>query len=525
MSIALKIRLFVGAAIALFLVCAGAGYLGIERMATTLQFVSGPAWAAADGAMEGTIGIQQEMLGVNRVLAGSAQGRAMIEEGAATSAEAFGRMRSSGLIPAAELADLDGALKVYAAQRDAVLADPANVDAYRRAAADLLEVVGKIEASGDGQVENEVAAIGQLQRTAEVLLLAAVLTGIAAMVVAAFFGQRHISAPLGRLVSELNHLASDLGAGHGNLTVRFPDRGKDEIAALATSTNVLLSQFAELVNRVNQASGTLAGAAGSMSSIAEANNMGIQAQQGDLDQVATAMSEMTATAQEVANNAAHAAQASTEADKNTDEGRRVIEAALSGISVLASEVDRAAESIRLVESYSNNIGAILDVIRGIADQTNLLALNAAIEEARAGEQGRGFAVVADEVRTLAVRTQQSTQEIQNMIETLQKGTNDAVAVMESSHEHSVSTVEQATQAGETFSAIARSVTTISDLNAQIASAAEEQTAVSDDISQRLVSVRDVLNTSARGAHEVAGNSEQVASLAAELQSLTVGFRT
>jgi methyl-accepting chemotaxis protein len=233
---------------------------------------------------------------------------------------------------------------------------------------------------------------------------------------------------------------------------------------------------------------------------------------------------MTASSQEVANSAAHAAQASTEADHNTRIGGQVIEAAVSSIEGLAQEVATAAEAIQRVEGDSNNIGAILDVIRGIADQTNLLALNAAIEAARAGEQGRGFAVVADEVRTLAMRTQESTQEIQAMIETLQQGTGVAVKAMESSHQRSAETVEQASKAGETFESIARAVGTISDMNTQIASAAEEQTAVTEDISRSLSGINDVLARSVHGATEAAASSEQVAGLAGDMQAITRNFQ-
>ncbi|MCB1922041.1 MAG: methyl-accepting chemotaxis protein, partial [Candidatus Competibacteraceae bacterium] len=200
----------------------------------------------------------------------------------------------------------------------------------------------------------------------------------------------------------------------------------------------------------------------------------IRQQLAEAEQVATAMNEMTATVQDVAQTAASADAAASDADAKASEGRSVAVQALAATEDLVNEVQQAAAVIRKLESESESIGAVLDVIRGIAEQTNLLALNAAIEAARAGEQGRGFAVVADEVRTLAGRTQDSTQEIQRMIESLQQGTKGATQSMEKGQTKAQSTLDQVKSTEQTLSVISQAVARIKEMNAQIATAAEEQ---------------------------------------------------
>jgi methyl-accepting chemotaxis protein len=237
------------------------------------------------------------------------------------------------------------------------------------------------------------------------------------------------------------------------------------------------------------------------------------------------MNEMTATVRDVAKNAELAAESAGEANALTQAGQGVVATTVTGIGALAQEIDGAAGTIQTVKEDSVKIGSVLDVIRGIAEQTNLLALNAAIEAARAGEQGRGFAVVADEVRTLASRTQGSTQEIQGMIKSLQSGTEQAVAVMESSRSKAQASVEQAHQAGASLTAISRAVNNISDMNAQIASAATEQESVSEEINRNITIISQVANESAQGAEQINAASQDLARLATELQSAVAQFKS
>lgn len=235
------------------------------------------------------------------------------------------------------------------------------------------------------------------------------------------------------------------------------------------------------------------------------------------------MNEMTATVQEVASNINNTAMAASEANQHTGNGNRVVKQAVEQINKLADKIEHASQTIHDLEQHSIDISSVMDVITSIAEQTNLLALNAAIEAARAGEQGRGFAVVADEVRTLAGRTQESTKDINQMIEKLQNGSRQAVLVMEQSREQAQAAVEHASESGNAFTTIADAVKRINDMSTQIASAAEEQGAVSEEINQNIVQINNIASQTASGAEETSVASKDLARMASELQGLVAQF--
>jgi methyl-accepting chemotaxis protein len=310
----------------------------------------------------------------------------------------------------------------------------------------------------------------------------------------------------------------------GDLTARVDYQSADELGQIAERFNRLGNRFHAVLLDFGGAVNQLASAAEETATVTAHASGVIQEQKSETDQVATAANEMSATVHEVAKNAAEAAEATRQADLSVDRGKEVVKRAVDTIGRLAEDVEQATQVIQALQKESEGIGTVLDVIKGVAEQTNLLALNAAIEAARAGESGRGFAVVADEVRTLASRTQQSTSEIQAMINRLQSGASNAVKVMEAGCTQARSGVEQAAEAGKSFEAIAASIGRVTDMTAQIASAAEEQSAVAEEINQNVVRISQGTDKAATGAEQTAAASQELARLAEHLQGTVKQFR-
>lgn len=337
------------------------------------------------------------------------------------------------------------------------------------------------------------------------------------------FGFSHIMGTLN--AKRATTIVRAMGAmAKGDLTNKIELTGKDEFAWMCWEYTCARKGFTDVVKNIISGSSHLAAAAEELSAITLQGAEGINRQQSEVQQVATAMEEMSATVHEVAKNAASAATAAQEADDQSKHGFEVVNDTIETIHSLADEVKRTADAIETLKGDCISIGTVLDVIRDIAEQTNLLALNAAIEAARAGEQGRGFAVVADEVRTLASRTQQSTQEINEMIERLQTGANQAVSAMEKGREKAKESVEQAAKAGEALGAITTVVDRIKSMNIQIASAAEQQSTTTEEVNRSIVSISDVAEDSATGAKKTANSSDDLAKLAVELQEQVSQFK-
>ena len=316
----------------------------------------------------------------------------------------------------------------------------------------------------------------------------------------------------------------DVSTGDGDLRRRIDVKGNDGIDVLGNIFNGFIEKLQDIMGQVVTDSSNLVGVASHLNTISASSSSSALQQQGQIEQVATAMNEMSATATEVATNARAAATAAETANGDVNTGMAVVEQTVTSINALASEVERANDVIRTLQSDSDEIGSVLDVIRGIAEQTNLLALNAAIEAARAGEQGRGFAVVADEVRTLASRTQESTQEIQKMIERLQSGANDAVNVMEESHIQAKASVDHASKTGGALQKITTAVNSINQMNLEISNAAEQQTSVAHEIDVSLNQINQASHESVSNASEAAQESENLNQLASHLQVLMQQFK-
>lgn len=353
----------------------------------------------------------------------------------------------------------------------------------------------------------------------DINLIAGALIAIALGIIIAFLLSRNIVGALNAVVEKARSIASGDLTGE-NLVVS----SNDEIGELTKAINDMNGSLRELVANVSNSTDELAAASNQLTHTAERTNRGMENQQRETEQVATAMNEMSVTVQEVARNASKAAASASEADSKASEGSKVVAQTMRSIEQLAGNIGQASETINSLGEDTKGVDDIVKVISGIADQTNLLALNAAIEAARAGEQGRGFAVVADEVRTLASRTQASTQEIQNMIQSLQSRSNDAVKVMKRGREQAVLSVEKAAVAGKSLDSIAKSVTTINNMNTQIASAAEQQSAVSEEINQNVVSINDIAMSSLDTSVANANASDELSAVAMRLQTLVSQFK-
>jgi methyl-accepting chemotaxis protein len=320
------------------------------------------------------------------------------------------------------------------------------------------------------------------------------------------------------------HMLEDIASGEGDLTRRLAYDKRDELGQLAGWFNRFLDKLQPIIAEVKRSVQDARGTADQSAAIATQTSAGMEQQYRQVDQVATASHEMSATAQDVARSAAQAAQAAREADQATRDGLSVIDRTTANIGQLAADMSTAMTQVEGLSANSEKIGSVLEVIRGIAEQTNLLALNAAIEAARAGEAGRGFAVVADEVRNLAQRTQASVEETRLVIEHLQSGTSDVVGAMGSSYRQAQGSVEQVGQAVTALRQIGDAVTVISDMNLQIASAAEEQSAVAEEINHNVATIRDVTESLSEQANESARVSQALNSLANQQQGLMDQFR-
>ena len=393
----------------------------------------------------------------------------------------------------------------------ALNASDANITQGVVALENLLNLADKKASHVESQVNSAIA-------TGNTFVIVVVIISIA---VAAFIGYvtvRAITRPLYR-VNELLTVASS-----GDLTHRLDDSAQDEFGLLARNCNTLIGNLKELITAINVRAEQLAAASEQTSAVTAQTTHSIQDQKSQIGQVATATTEMHSTSQLVVQNAEDTLSQIRHADAEAENVRQISLENKNTIEILSRDVQEAADVINKLHQDSASIGGILDVIRGVADQTNLLALNAAIEAARAGEQGRGFAVVADEVRTLASRTQESTQEINAMIEVLQAGAEKAVAVMNQGKEQTAACVAQTEKATQALDIISDAVHKAHDVSSQIEQSAREQNTVSQEISEKLETIVGIAEETTAGAQQTSESSHEVARLAEELQQSIRQFK-
>ncbi len=394
---------------------------------------------------------------------------------------------------------------------------------YGKSSKDFETARGVLDKLTEALVKDSATAADNAHTTsssAKNTLIVTLLLGLAICLAIALFFPPMVTKPINRANTTLSNLAS----GEGDLSLRLEVEGKDEIGALASSLNQFLDKLHNLISKLANTSSQVSESANELSNLNTLAQNKIVTQHSSIDMVATAMNEMSATVQDVAKSASVAASAAQKADKDAQQGKELVNTSAESIQELAKDVDRAADAINALAEDTEAVGTVLDVIRGIAEQTNLLALNAAIEAARAGEQGRGFAVVADEVRTLAGRTQESTTEIQAIIERLQGRAQNAVSVMDTGKTNAQTSVNQAELAGESLVAITDAVTSISDMNTQIASAAEEQSSVSDEINRNIVEISTAADETAQISSNALQNSQTMTEHVQSLDQIVGNFK-
>lgn len=359
----------------------------------------------------------------------------------------------------------------------------------------------------------------QNKRTTQIGIIIALIVMLT-LIITAWSIANIITKTINRIVSSL----ADMSTGKGDLTIRLSTRAQDEVGDLVNNFNGFITHLQLLIKVMANLSLGVSSGAEKVREIANMTQQGIHNQQDEINLVATAVNEMAATAQEVSRNADEAASATSQAQEGTHHSQTVMAENVSSISALVSDVEHAREVIQNLAKESALIGNASQVIQGIAEQTNLLALNAAIEAARAGEQGRGFAVVADEVRSLAGRTEESTSEIQSIIERLQQGTEQAVNAMESSRTKAIAVVDQSQATENSLTNIMTNVDTINEMNSQVANAAVEQRTVSEEVSANIIKINRVSEETVAQAENTSQASTNLAEQAQNLRKIVNEFK-
>lgn len=375
----------------------------------------------------------------------------------------------------------------------------------------LLQKINQDTAAKAGQAAAESYSQAQMV-VISIIILAVIVTIILALLLTA-----SIVKPIGQAVSVAKQIAG------GDLSQNVKAQGRDEAAELLQALAAMQVNLRQTIGQIGDSATQLSSAADEMSAVMDESTRGLQRQNDEIEQAATAVNEMTSAVEGVASNAVSTSEASQASSHSAQQGRAQLSDAIASIEALTSDVLGASQSAEELAEQALNISKVLDVIRAVAEQTNLLALNAAIEAARAGDAGRGFAVVADEVRALAHRTGESTREIESMIGSIQQGTGHTVQALQSSAERARSTLEKANAAGEALSTITSNVADINDRNLLIASASEQQAQVAREVDRSLVSIRDLSVQTAAGAQQTSVATQELARLAVDLNGLVRRF--
>ena len=540
MSITQKLNISNLILVACVLLTVAAGYYGLDRETAIVNFVTGPGWQAADGAMESTIGMQRQMLELNYLTDKALQKQNLgnhlqqLHTAETFTDGALAAMRDSGLIPQQDLRRLDQYLAEFATLKQGLVttlnaAAAGSLDEaallrqtlqFRDRSQEFLNFLAELEEVGDSQVESQIVKVKDTERFAKSLLVLGGVLGVLISVLSMLYIRSYIVKPLQEARDRLRQIAEV----DGDLTVELPVKSEDEIGEFSRYFNAFVAKIRATIRDIEASTVEVYRSSTDVQSATLRSSKTVDGQAGEIELVATAMNQMSATVEDVARNAAAAATATQQAEQQVRAGNDTVAVTRELIQRVDQENRNNVGVLSSLHAETESIGTVLEVIRGIAEQTNLLALNAAIEAARAGEQGRGFAVVADEVRTLATRTQQSTADIQNMIQRLQRGASGAVQAINITQQITNESVVQTDRVVQALNAVSDIISQISEMNIQISTATEQQSAVAQDISRNVHSINQASELVAETLGHNARDSDALLRNAERLQQLVGQFR-
>ncbi len=520
MTIATKIAASFMVMVTLIIISVSIGLYGNSRLAGIINYIGGEAWHASDGAVAAIISVQEQLNVVQGLVINpdqASQAAARINALEESIQNSVNRILASKIFSAVEMQALKTQLQRYSVNKNAIFAAvrarnmPQASDAQQQFSGDagsLIEILQRMRTTGAVNIETRQAVVASAQDIAYKTLVVVLTLSLLLCFLNYWYVDKTITRPVNEAVAAMRGIAR----GAGDLTVRMDIRSNDEIGALSDAFNGFVVRMRELVVENVAHSSQVAQAISQLGTVTTGAHGKVTRQASEIGKVTEAVNKMASTAGTAAQNAANASHNTNLANQHATRGKQVVEQTARSIKTLAGEVTKAADVVAQLERESQNIGAVLDVIKAIAEQTNLLALNAAIEAARAGEQGRGFAVVADEVRSLASRTQQSTQEIEHMIEGLQARARMATEAMQLGGNQADEAVNQVNQASLALDEINHSVAAILQMNGQIVSAIEAHAMVSSDISKQISMVSGF-------STEIQGSVQLVSSAGGNLETL------
>ena len=491
MQIKHSVRLISVAILSLVIVLVTSSVRLTTDLTELLSFITGPAWSTADGAMEGTIGLQQQVIALqmlNQHPEKSADHLALLEAGTAMADESMGRMIAAKLVSQSSVTKLQQIKQSFDQAKTSLLADPTNptqISAFSAESQQLLAFLSQLEEEGDSTVEKQFAVKEELEQWSYVVNGAGLLFGILICIAVSWFARKAILQPL----DEVNHNLAELTRGEGDLTVRLGSNHHNEFDQISQSFNTFVGNIQQLIRQLQQSNQVLADNSQTIHIAINTVVAGGDMQLKETTQVATTIDQMTQVLNELARHAESASLNAKDSDHAIHNGVAAVEDARSSMQRVHQVVEQASSQIQQVQADSQGIVKMLEMIRSIADQTNLLALNAAIEAARAGESGRGFAVVADEVRNLASRTQASTVEIEQNISMLSSGLNRTVALMDQVNAESDQVAEKNLQALKMMQAMSEQINLMNQLNTQVAKASSEQDHAIHDVSSCMQTIK------------------------------------